>query len=91
MTESQTTIATNKKEQRMSETDYKQIMLDLFASLTLCDNMGDVCGDVQEAMDRIGIKCYVDLSDGDGKDDFLQVLKDNGAKYQFGGEIEFND
>lgn len=35
--------------------DYKQILLQLLASLMLCDHMGDVGNDMAEVCDRIGL------------------------------------
>lgn len=66
--------------------DYKKVLLDLVASLTLCDNMSDVCGDVQEAMDQIGIECDVDLSEG-STGPFIKILHNLGAKTLNGVEI----
>lgn len=40
----------------MAEPDYRTILLSLIGSLTLCDHMGDVSNDVQEALDQIGLK-----------------------------------
>ncbi len=37
-------------------TDHRAILLSLIGSLTLCDHMGDVSNDVQEALDQIGLK-----------------------------------
>ena len=66
--------------------DYRKIILDFAASLTLCDHMGDVCGDLQKVMDLIGVKCDVDLSEG-SKGPFRKILHDLGAKTLWGSEI----
>ena len=66
--------------------DYRKVLFDLVASLTLCDNMSDVCGDVQEAMDQVGIECDVDLSEG-STGPFRKILHGLGAKTLNGTEI----
>jgi hypothetical protein len=67
-----------------TEPDYKALLLSLLASMTMCDHMGDVCGDVQSVMDKMGVKCDVDLSDSR---EFRRVLHGLGAKTLYGSEI----
>lgn len=35
--------------------DYREILLSLCGSLSMCDNMSDVCGDVEKALELAGI------------------------------------
>jgi hypothetical protein len=66
--------------------DYRKILLDFAASLTLCDHMGDVCDDLQKVMDLIGVECDVDLSEG-SKGPFKKILRGLGAKTLYGTDI----
>jgi hypothetical protein len=44
--------------EKMPETvdEYRALLLSFIASLTLCDHMGDVAGDVQDVLKRIDLK-----------------------------------
>jgi hypothetical protein len=39
----------------MPEEGYKELLLQLIGSLTLCDHLGDVADDVQIVLDRLGL------------------------------------
>ena len=43
------------KEKKL-EPDYKTILLQFLASLTLCDHMGDVSNDVVDVLEKIGVE-----------------------------------
>lgn len=48
----------------MTEPNYKDILLQLIASLTLSDHMGDVAGDIDGALKQAGVDIeWDDLSD----------------------------
>ena len=40
----------------MSQVDYKKILLQLIASLTLCDHMGDVGDDINKTLENIDLQ-----------------------------------
>lgn len=39
----------------MTADEYRELILSLIASLTLCDHMGDVADDVNETLKRLGV------------------------------------
>ena len=47
-----------------NQIDYKDLILRFINSLTLCDHMGDVAGDIETVFERIGFKIeWEDLED----------------------------
>lgn len=60
----------------------RMVLLQLIASLTLCDHMGDVSNDIEEALRQIG----VDLS-WDTLDDLRQALHTRGITTLYGTSL----
>lgn len=73
-------------------TDYKAVLLQLIASLTLDENGGDIAESVNEALEKIGVdlKAYGWFFD-DATDDLRAGLHRMGVTTLWGTEISPND
>ncbi len=66
--------------------DYRKILLELIASLTLCDHMGDVSNEIVEVLKRIDFK--YDSSNEDEFEYLQDALRKEGIKTLGGIELE---
>ena len=53
-----------RRKAELAELDHRTLLLRFIASLTLCDHMGDVYGDIDKVLDTLGIE-YEDDDAGD--------------------------
>ncbi len=67
----------------MTEPDYPEILLQLIASLTLCDHMGDVSNDMQRALELAGVAV-----DWDDEDELRAALHAMGVTTLYGTSLE---
>ena len=49
-----------------NEQDYRALLLQFIASLTLADHMGDVSNDIDQVLKRLGLEPPLEIYDGDG-------------------------
>lgn len=76
----------------MSEPDYKQILINLCASTSLCDHLGDVTEDVYEALKQAKILDKEKIYEFDDTHDMVKYLaREHKAKTIFGTSFGEDD
>ena len=62
--------------------DYRELLLQFIASLTLCDHMGDVAGDIEKVLKEMGL-----TFEWDDLDDLRTKLGEMGVTTLYGTKI----
>lgn len=75
----------------MSAPNYEEILLQLCASLTLGDHMGDVGDDVVEALKRAGVPMLEDEDSEGWTDDVAKTLHARGITTLYGTPVGGED
>jgi hypothetical protein len=70
-----------------TEPDYRKILLNLCASLTLADHLGDVCGYVCEAMMQAGVLTKEEEADIGEMHELASWLHELGATTLYGTSV----